>query len=42
MTKAGNFLEVQWLRLDTFTYVGPGLIPGWGTKLPQAAQGSQK
>lgn len=38
----GNFLEVQCLRLDTFTYVGLGFIPSWTTKLPKAAQGSQK
>ena len=27
----GNFL--QWLGLGTFTAVGPGLIPGPGTKI---------
>ena len=28
---------VQWLRLHTFTVGGVGQIPGWGTKIPQAA-----
>ena len=25
------------VRLGTFTSMGPGSIPGWGTKIPQAA-----
>ena len=32
----GNSLAVQWLGLGAFTAVGPGSIPGWGTKIPQA------
>ena len=33
----------QWLELCTLTNEGPGPIPGWGTKIPQAAQsGGQK
>ena len=38
----GNSLAVQWLELHAFTAEGPGSIPGWGTKIPQAAQHSQK
>ena len=30
---------VQWLGL---TAMGPGSIPGWGTKIPQAAWHDQK
>ena len=33
---------VQWLRLSAFTAVGSGLIPGRGTKIPQAVQHIQK
>ena len=33
---------VQWLGLCTFTAVGLGSIPGWGTKIQQAAMHSQK
>ena len=29
-------MAVQWLELHTFTANGPGSIPGWGTKNPQA------
>ena len=29
-------LAVQWVGLRTFTAKGAGLIPGWGTKIPQA------
>ena len=25
---------VQWLGLHAFTALGPGSIPGWGTKMP--------
>ena len=34
----GTFLAVQWLRLCASNARGVGLIPGWGTKIPQAAQ----
>ena len=33
----GNSLAVQWLGLSTFTAEGPDSIPGWGTKILQAA-----
>ena len=33
----GNSLEVQWLRFQAFTADSLGLIPGWGTKIPQAS-----
>ena len=33
----GNSLVVQWLGLYTSTAQGPGLIPGQGTKILQAA-----
>ena len=35
-------LVVQWLGLHAFTAEGVGLAPGWGTKIPQAAQCGQK
>ena len=38
----GTSLVVQWLGLHTFTAEGTGSIPGQGTKIPQAAQRSQK
>ena len=38
----GNSLVVQWLGLSALTARGPGLIPGWGTKIPQVAWYSQK
>ena len=28
-------MAVQWLELGTVTAEGPGLSPGWGTKIPQ-------
>ena len=28
---------VQWLGLQAFNAESPGLIPGWGTKIPQAS-----
>ena len=28
--------------LGAFTAVGPGSVPGWGTKIPQATQHGQK
>ena len=34
----GTSLAVQWLRLHAPNAGGPGLIPGWGTKIPHAAQ----
>ena len=37
-----NSLTVRWLGLHTLTAEGPGLIPGWGTKIPQAAHGAAK
>ena len=33
---SGNSLMVPWLGLGAFTAVGPGSIPGQGTKIPQA------
>ena len=38
----GNSLVVQWLGLHASTAGGPGSIPGWGTKILQAAQHGQK
>ena len=38
----GKSLVVQWLGFCTFTAEGPGLIPGRGTKIPQAAWCCQK
>ena len=40
--KHGSSLVVQWLRLQNFTAEGQGSIPDWGTKIPHAAQCSQK
>ena len=37
-----NSLVVQWLGLCASTAMGPGSIPGWGTKIPQAVQPGQK
>ena len=37
-----NSLAVQWLGLDALTAEGPGLIPGWRTKIPQAVRHGQK
>ena len=45
MSKDGpsrNSLVVQWLGLRASTAKGRGLIPGWGTKIPQAAWCGQK
>ena len=36
MISIGNSLVVRWLRHQDFTAKGPGLIPGRGTKIPQA------
>ena len=33
---------IQWLGLLPVAAKGPGSIPGWGTKVPQASQYSQK
>ena len=38
----GNSLEVQWLGLCALTAEGPSSMPGWGTKIPQAAWHGQK
>ena len=32
-----NSLVVEWLGLHAFTAMGPGAIPGWGARIPQAA-----
>ena len=37
-----NSLVVQWLGLCIFTDEDLGLIPGWGTKIPQAVWNNQK
>ena len=37
-----NSLVVQWLGLWAFTAEGLGWIPGWGSKIPQAAWSSRK
>ena len=33
---------IQWLGLQAFTADGLGLIPNWGTQIPQALWRSQK
>ena len=38
----GTSVVVQWLRLPASTAGGTGLIPGQGTKLPQAMRRSEK
>ena len=38
----GNSLEVQQLGLRAFPTSGTGLIPGQGTKIPQAVWHGQK
>ena len=35
----GSSLVVQWIRLEAPTSGGVGSVPGWGTKIPHAAQG---
>ena len=40
--RVGNSLAVQWIGLRAFTAKGLSSIPGWGTKIPQAAQRSKK
>ena len=37
-----NSLVVHWSGLRIFTVKGPGLIPGWGTKIQQAVWSGQK
>ena len=37
-----NSLAVQWLELHASTAGDMDLIPGWGTKIPQAAWHGQK
>ena len=37
----GNYLEVQWFGRHASTAGGTGSIPGWGTKIPHAAQRGQ-
>ena len=37
-----NSLVVQWLGLRALIAEGPSSIPGWGTKIPQAAWRGQK
>ena len=34
----GNSLLVHWLGRHAFTAEGPGLISGWGDKIPEAMQ----
>ena len=41
-THRGNFLEVQWLGLCTFSTQGMGSIPGQGTKIPKAIKAKRK
>ena len=36
-TVRGDSLVGLWLGLCAFTAKGPGSIPGWGTKIPQAS-----
>ena len=38
----GNPLAVQWLGCGALTARVLGLIPGWGTKIPQATQDDLK
>ena len=38
----GTSLVVQWLGLHTSTAGGTGLIPGLGSKIPQATQPKKK
>ena len=41
-TRRGASLAVQQLRLRGSTAGGTGSIPGWGTKIPQAAHRPKK
>ena len=38
----GNSLEIQWLGFHACTAEASGLIPGWGTKIPQAGVAAPK
>ena len=38
----GTYLVVQWLKFHTANVGGKGLLPGWGTKIPQSAWHGQK
>ena len=40
--RVGNSLAVQWLGLCTLTAEGPGSIPVWETKIPQASWPKEK
>ena len=40
--KRGNSLVVQWLGLHAFTASGSNLMPGRGTKIPQAMHSGEK
>ena len=40
--EVGNFLAIQWLKLDPSTAEGAASIPGRGTKIPQIKQYGQK
>ena len=40
--KKGTYLEVQWIRLRAPNAVGPGSVPGQGTKVPYATWHGQK
>ena len=40
--KIRTSLAVQWLRLRISSAGGVGLIPGWGTTIPHAAQRAAK
>ena len=42
LTHPGSSLVVQWLGLSAFTAKSQGFIPGWVTKILQAAQHGQK
>ena len=37
-----DFPVVQWITLQAPNAGGPGLIPGWGTKIPQAVWQKKK
>ena len=41
-TRVGTSLAVQWLGLGACTSWGPGSMPGWVTKMPQATRHGQK
>ena len=41
-TGLGNSLEVQCLGHGALTVEGPGVIPGWRTKIPQAMRQKKK